>query len=118
MESYKYSNSILTANRILLGLVMLIPGLAKLFVMGPDAITQMLVGLGFPIAGFFAWLLIILEIAAGIAIIANWNLKYIVAIPIVILLIAAFTAHLSNIANIIVHIALASNYLLIVRGKA
>lgn len=100
-------------NWLLLGLVMLIPGLLKLFVMKPAVIIEMLAGLGIPAAGFFAWVLIIGEIASGIAILAKWNLKYVVYIPITILLVASFTAHWGNYVNMIVHLALASSFWLI-----
>ncbi len=101
-------------NRILLGLVMLIPGLYKLGVMLgilQGDIPGMLAGFGFPAPVFFAWLLLLVEIAFGLAILANWNLKYTVWPPIVILVVAAFTAYLENIAQLLVHLALASNYL-------
>ena len=100
-------------NRILLGLVMLIPGIMKLFVLGPTAVTAMLAGFSIPAAGFLAWILILSEIVFGTAILANWKLKYTVWPPIIILVVAAFTAMINNIAQILVHIALASNYWLI-----
>jgi len=105
----KYAKKI---NWILLGLVMLIPGLLKLFVMKPAAIEGMLAGLGFPAAGVFAWILILAEIGAGVALLANWQVKHIVWLPIVILVVATFTAHLGNYPNMLVHLTLASNYLL------
>ncbi len=97
-------------NWLLLGFVMLIPGLLKLFVMGPTAIINMLASFGIPAPGFFAWVLIIGEISSGIAILARWNLKYVGYIPIIILLVATFTAHLGNWVNMLVHLALASNF--------
>lgn len=109
-ENEKYAK---IANRVLLGLVMLVPGLLKVFMMGPDAIVGMLTELGFPAAAFFAWVLIIGEIASGIAILANWKLEYVVAIPVIILVVAAFTAHIGSIPNLILHIAAASNYVLV-----
>lgn len=105
----KYAKKV---NWILLGLVMLIPGLLKLFVLKPAAIEEMLAGLGFPAAGVLAWVLIIAEIVSGVALLANWQVKHIVWIPVVILVVAAFTVYLGNYPNMLVHIALASNYLL------
>lgn len=104
-------NLILT-NRILLGLLMLIPGLLKLFVMKPAAIEGMLSGIGFPVPMFFAWVLILSEIVFGIAILANWKMEYSVWPPIVILLIAAFTVYWGNWPTFISHIVICSNYLL------
>ncbi len=104
----KYLGSI---NRILLGLTMLIPGLLKLFVMKPAAIIDMLSGLGFPAATAFAWILIIAEIASGVSILAQWQLKYAVVAPAIILFVAGFTAYWTNWPVLLVHIALASSYL-------
>lgn len=39
------NKNILIAHHILLGLVMLVPGLLKLFIIGPDAIVGMLSGI-------------------------------------------------------------------------
>lgn len=103
-------NNIKKVNWILLGLIMLVPGLLKLFVMGPDAIVGMLSGMGFPLASFFAWVLIISEIASGVLILARWNVKQVVYLPIIILVVATFTAHWANWGNMLVHLALATNY--------
>lgn len=104
---------IYTINRILLGLVMLVPGLYKLYgmVTGNPFAVSMLSGLGFPAPTFFAWILILSEIIFGVAILANYKLKYTVWPPIIILVVAAFTVWLTNVAQILVHLALASNFL-------
>ena len=99
-----------TVNRVLLGLVMLIPGLLKLFVLKPDAVVGMLEGIGFPVATFFAWVLILSEIVFGIAILARWKLEYSVWPPIIIMLVAAFTVSWANWPLVLMHLALASNY--------
>ena len=61
-------------NRILLGLLMLVPGLLKLFVVGPTGVSGMMSGISiFAWAPFFwAWLLILAEIISGAAILANY----------------------------------------------
>jgi len=100
-------------NWILLGLVMLIPGLMKLFVMKPAAIVGMLSGIGIPAPTFFAWILIIGEILSGVLILSRWHLRKAVYIPIVVLLVATFTVHWANWVNMMVHIALASNFWLL-----
>lgn len=53
-----------TINRVLLGLVMLVPGLLKLFVTGSSGVTGMLSGIAlFSWApAFWAWILILSEI--------------------------------------------------------
>jgi|TARA_Y100000310_G_scaffold277045_1_gene294598 uncharacterized membrane protein YphA (DoxX/SURF4 family) len=99
-------------NWILLGLVMLIPGLLKLFVMKPAAVVTMLESM--PILGsaptFFAWVLILSEIIFGILILAKYKLRYTTIPPIIILLVAAFTVHWGSWPNVLVHLAVASNY--------
>jgi len=104
-------------NRILLGLVMLVPGIIKLFVIGPNGIIGMLSGLGFPIVGFFAWVLILSEIIFGIAILANYKLKYTVFPAIIILIVATFTVQLGNYSSMLTHLALVANYILIAYDK-
>ena len=116
-EQKKY---ILTVNLVILGLVMLVPGLMKLFIMKPSAIVSMLTSLGFPAPLFFAWILILGEIFSGIAIFARWKLEYVVWIPMIILIIAGLTTTINWIslgssqwAVFMLHIGLASNYWLI-----
>src|SRR5690349_8336952 len=83
-------------NRVLLGLLVLIPGLLKLwnlFSAGSSGwfVPGFLAQLGFPAPTFFAWILMLCEIVFGIAILTNWKLKYTVWPPIIIMLVAAFT---------------------------
>ena len=111
-------------NFTLLGLLMLIGGLVKLFVMGPAGVTGMLAGLGFPAAGLAAWALILGELGSGIAILTKWKLDQIIYVPIVIVL-AAIVMYWQNpmfagklplqLTQTLVHIVLASNYWLIVQ---
>ena len=100
-------------NKYLLGAVMLIPGLLKLFVMKPDAIVGMLQGI--PLFAWapslFAWVLIIGEIAAGVAIFANWNTKYAFGLGAIILTVAGLTVHWGQWSQTLAHLALASNFL-------
>ncbi len=107
------TKQILLWNRILLGLVMLVAGVMKLFVMGPDAIVGMLSGIGlFSWAPtFWAWVLILAEIFAGISILAKWKMKIGTSLAAIIVIVAAFTLNLDNIGNLLMHLALATNYL-------
>lgn len=109
-------------NRTLLGLLMLIGGLTKLFLMTPAGLTKMLGGLGFPAAALLAWLLIIAEVGSGIAILASWKLNQVSYIPIVIVLTAImmywknpmFVGKLPlQLTQTLVHLTLASNYFLL-----
>lgn len=95
---------------IVLGLVMLIPGLLKLFVMGPANVQTFLAGLGIPASALFVWVLIFAEIVSGALILARVGLEYVVVIPIIIMLTAAFTAHWGNWPQVLVHIAMATGY--------
>src|SRR3989344_4371508 len=100
-------------NRLLLGLVVLVAGLMKLFVIKPSNVAGMLAGFGFPIAMFFAWLLLVAEILSGAFILANWQLKYAASVAAIVLIVAAFTAWWADWVNMLVHLTLASSYLLI-----
>lgn len=106
-------------NRILLGLVMLIPGLLKLFVIGPSAIVGMMQGIAlFAWApALWAWILILSEIVFGIAILANYKLKYTVIPPMVILLVAALTVNWGSWPSVLLHLTVISNYSLIAGWK-
>lgn len=103
-------NNIAKLNWILLGLVMLVPGLLKLFVIKPSAVSGMLSSFGFPVPVFFAWVLIIAEIGSGVAILAKWKLKYVVWLPMIILLVATFTANWGNWTGMLLHLLAVSNY--------
>jgi uncharacterized membrane protein YphA (DoxX/SURF4 family) len=100
-------------NRVLLGLLMLVPGLMKLLYIGPSQVAGMLSGMGFPAPTFFAWILIFAEIGSGLAILARWKLHYAVWPPVVILLVAGFVTASSNISSLLLHLVAASNYLLL-----
>lgn len=99
-------------NWILLGLVLLIPGLLKLFVMKPAAITAMLSGIAVfawaPV--FWAWVLIIAEILAGAMILAKFKLHFAAMAGAIILAVAALTVHWGTWPLVLVHLAVASNF--------
>lgn len=109
---------------ILLGLVMLVPGLTKLFVMGPGAVSGMLSGIVlFAWAPtLWAWILIAAEIATGILILARWNMKYTTLVPIIILAVATLFMHLKlgdmasfigSLGSVLQHLTLIAGYWLI-----
>jgi len=72
--------------RITLGLFFLVPGLSKLA--NPAGITGMLSGLGFPLAGYFAWILLLSEIIFGASLIVGHKVKFAVWPLFIILLVA------------------------------
>lgn len=112
-----FMNGISNANKILLGLLMLVPGLTKLFVLGPDRVVGMLTGLGFPAPALFAWILILSEIIFGLAILARWKLEYTIIPAVIVLIVSAFTAHLDDPLRIIMHFILITEYFLLAYSK-
>jgi uncharacterized membrane protein YphA (DoxX/SURF4 family) len=115
-------NTWVTVNRVMLGLFMLIQGLLKVFVMGPDAVKGLLSGIVLfswaPL--FWAWVLIIFEIGSGLAIIANWKTKYTTIPPIIILIVAVLfvVVKWSNLgqtswSTLLLHLVAISNFILI-----
>lgn len=106
-------------NRIVLGLVMLVPGLSKLFVSGSAGVSGMLSGLALfawaPM--FWAWVLILSEILFGIAILANYKLKYTVIPPVIILLVAAFAMAWGSWGSFFLHLAAVFNLAVIAKWK-
>ncbi len=109
-------------NWLLLGLLMFAGGVVKLFVMGAAGVAGMLTAVGFPLSSLLAWVLIVAEIGAGVAIFARWKLDKVVWLPIVIVLAAIpfywkmpfFAGKLPlQLTQTLVHITLASNYWLL-----
>jgi putative oxidoreductase len=96
-------------NRVLIGLLFLVAGLVKLFQYKPSGVAGMLAGLGFPAAMFFAWVLILAELLGGIAILANWKVKYASYLLIVVMIVAAFTSYWANWVQMLFHLVVASN---------
>ena len=101
---------IMTLNRVLLSLVMIVPGLLGLLLWKPSGVAGNLINLGFPAPLFLAWILILSEIVFGIAILVKWRLKYTVWPPIIILVVAGITAWWGNWPQLIMHLVVASNF--------
>lgn len=80
--------------RVFLGLLFIVPGLGKL--MDPTPITGMLGTLGFPAAGFFAWLLLLSEIVFGLAVLLGWKLEWTVWPLVLVLLVATVMVAIPN----------------------
>ena len=109
-------------NWLMLGILMLAGGVVKLFMMGAAGVAGMLGAIGFPAPTFFAWILILAELGAGIAILARWKLEKIVWLPIIIVLAAIpfywkmpfFAGKIPlQLTQTLVHITLASNFWLL-----
>jgi uncharacterized membrane protein YphA (DoxX/SURF4 family) len=111
---------LLIVNTILLGLLMLIPGLMKAFSFGATGVSSMLSGIFLfswaPL--FWAWVLIIAEIGSGVAILARWKLKHVAYIPVIILGVAVLFTGINwsnlgqtNLTNLLFHLIAIANYL-------
>jgi uncharacterized membrane protein YphA (DoxX/SURF4 family) len=114
--------NLLTLNRILLGLLMLVAGLIKIFVTHADKVAEMLskIVLFSWAPMVWAWILIIGEIGSGLAVIANWKIKYTALIPALILIVAIFTVTIkwattgtTNWTNLIFHLIAINAFLIL-----
>ncbi len=91
-KNMTYSQYGPTILRIFLGLLFLVPGIFK--ITNPAGIIGMLGGLGFPLATFFGWLVILSEIGFGLALLLGYKVKYTVWPLIVIMIVAIFSVTL------------------------
>src|SRR3989338_3575921 len=73
--------------RVTIGLLFLVAGINKF--LNPDGVIKMLSGIGFPIAPFFAWLLLLSEIVFGALILVGYKVKF-TAWPLAIVLAVAW----------------------------
>ena len=117
---------LMVINTILLGLLMLVPGLTKLFGSGVSGVATFLSGnwLLSWAPMFWAVVLIIAEIGSGLAILTRWKLDKIAYIPVIILSVAAITTVINWSAigqtgwsNLIFHLVAITNYLLLAGMK-
>lgn len=109
----KHGEIAVKVNQVLLGLVMIVPGLIKLFVLGPSAVAGMLSGFGFPVATFFAWLLILSEIVFGAAVLTGWKLQYTPFVPAFILVVAGLLVYRTDYGTLLMHFVIASNFVVL-----
>lgn len=116
------TKQIFVINRVVLGLLLLIPGLLKLFVMGPGAVTEMLgANVLFSWApALWAWILIFGEILFGVGILAKFKMDYAAYGGAIILFIATLTVHINwgdlgatAWPNVLVHLAAVTNFLML-----
>lgn len=78
--------------RLVLGMAFLYTGIMK--VINPPMITNMLDGLGFPAPVFFAYVLMVVEIAGGAALILGLLTRFFSAALAIMLTVALFTVHI------------------------
>lgn len=113
MENDKCYVYMAQVNRVLLGLTMLVAGILKLFVIKPAGVVGMLTSLGFPAPSVLTWVLIVVELLAGIAFLADKYLKYASIGAAIVLILAAFTAYKGQWSTILLHLTAASNYIMV-----
>src|ERR687893_1253593 len=82
--------------RVVVGIVFLVHGFQKLFLMGFGGVAGMMEGLGVPAPGLFAVILTLVELLGGLALILGFFTR-IAAIPLAVdMLVATLTVHLPN----------------------
>lgn len=78
-----------TLLRVTIGLMLLIAGIKKF--QGPEGVTGMLTGLGFPAPVVFAWILILSEVIFGALVLVGYKVRYTTWPLAIILAIAVLT---------------------------
>lgn len=84
-----------TALRLGLGILFIFMGIGKF--QNPSGVTGMLQNIGFPVAIFWAWLLLLSEIIFGAAILIGFKVKFTTIPLIIIILIAIVTVQLKGL---------------------
>lgn len=82
--------------RVVTGLVFFMHGYQKLTMMGIDGVTGFLTSLGFPLAGFFAVVLIATELLGGLALMVGLGTRYAASLTTVVTVVAFLTVHMSK----------------------
>lgn len=89
---HKTAKHAVLINRLLIGLLFLMTGIMKAFVMKPGAVAGFFGSLGIPIPLFFAWVVLLSEIIFGLALLANYKVELTVLPLMIILIVASLTA--------------------------
>lgn len=91
-NSTKTQNIGLLVLRISVGIIFIVQGWGKLN--GIEGPTAMLSGIGFPAPGFFAWLLALVELLGGIAVILGVYIRMAAKLLAIVMIVALFTVHI------------------------
>ena len=91
----EHKNHSLLALRVGLGVLFVGVGLSKL--MNPDGVVGMLSGIGFPIATFWAWVLILAETLGGLCILIGLKSKKASWPLIIVMIVAILTVSKNNL---------------------
>ncbi|MGD8867402.1 MAG: DoxX family protein [Gemmatimonadales bacterium] len=88
--------------RLMIGFAFIYHGAPKLFTAsGHDAFVGLLQGFGVPVAGLAAWLVAILEVAGGVALIVGAFTAIVSGLLIIEMVVALFAVHLPHGFNFI-----------------
>jgi putative oxidoreductase len=96
MTSSRSLDAGLMALRLALGVVFVAHGAQKLFSIGYGPLTAMLGGLGMPLPGVNAAVLIAVELAGGLALIAGAMTRVTASLLAFTMAVATFTVHFAN----------------------
>lgn len=105
------------ANKALLGLLMLVPGLMKLFSLTSTAEMLSKITLFSSAPLFWTWILVMSEITFGFAILVDYKLKYSIIPPITILLLGILIVHIGNVSMILLNLVAITAYLMLAYRK-
>jgi putative oxidoreductase len=93
----KYNEYGPTVLRVFLGLLFFIPGLNKFA--NPGMIAGMLGGMGMPAPSFLAWIVTIVEVVGGGALILGYKTDLVVWPLAIVLLVATFAVHIPALGS-------------------
>jgi uncharacterized membrane protein YphA (DoxX/SURF4 family) len=123
----KANKNLKNVNIALLGLLMLVPGLLKLFDTGVNNLASGLMANNPLFAWapmFWAVVLVVAEIGSGVAVLTRWKLKYTAYVPVIILAVATLTTTINWSAigqtqwsSVFFHLIAIANYLMLAHKK-
>jgi putative oxidoreductase len=92
----KASDIALLAVRVIMGIIFIAHGYQKLFQFGISGVSQFLSGLGFPLPGFFAIILSLVEFLGGIALLLGIFSRWAALLIGIVMIVAILTVKLKT----------------------
>lgn len=105
------------ANKVLLGLLMLVPGFMKFFNLTSTIETLSGISLFSWAPLFWIWVLVMSEITFGGMILIEYKLKYAIIPPVIILLLGILIVHIGNVSMILLNLVAVVGYLMLAYKK-